>query len=148
MDEKWGYIDESGTYVINPQFEIAENFSENGLALVVMDEKWGYIDEKGNYVIELQFDEAWGFSDNGLAPVKTNKKYGVIDEDGEFVINPQFDGCKGVFDDGYFLFYNINDDYDYEYFLIDKDGDEIFTYSNIPYSNTRETKGLYDFWGY
>ncbi|NLZ99754.1 MAG: WG repeat-containing protein, partial [Clostridiaceae bacterium] len=49
---KWGYIDETGAFVIEPQFDSAQSFLDNGLALVEVDGKWGYIDETGAFVIE------------------------------------------------------------------------------------------------
>ena len=32
LDEKWGYIDSTGKFVIRPQFDDAYNFSDNGQA--------------------------------------------------------------------------------------------------------------------
>src|SRR5713101_34064 len=57
---EWGYQDKSGTYVIPPQFDWAERFSE-GLAAVERNQKWGYIDSAGNFVIPLQFASARPF---------------------------------------------------------------------------------------
>ena len=45
-DGKWGYIDKSGSYVINPQFNVAGSFSKNGLAYVNSNGRYGYIDKK------------------------------------------------------------------------------------------------------
>ena len=39
---KWGFIDKTGHYVINPQFDFAQSFSD-GLAAVRIGGKWGYI---------------------------------------------------------------------------------------------------------
>jgi len=46
---KWGYIDKSGDYVINPQFDYAWDFSE-GLARVRIGDRRGYIDKTGMFV--------------------------------------------------------------------------------------------------
>ena len=64
--DKWGYIDKTGSYVINPQFDVAWDFADNGLARVESDDKWGYIDTTGSYVINPQFDDAWSFAEMGL----------------------------------------------------------------------------------
>ena len=63
-----GYIDKTGDYVIEPQFEAAYSFSQNGLAPVkdANSHLWGYIDTTGAYVIEPQFWWAMDFSGNGL----------------------------------------------------------------------------------
>jgi len=86
---KWGYIDKSGGWVISPQFDAAEQFSE-GLAAVQIAGKYGYIDKRGDWIIPPQFDRAEQFSE-GLAAVKIAEKYGYIDNCGRYVINPQFD---------------------------------------------------------
>jgi hypothetical protein len=50
INEKWGYIDKTGNFVISPEFDDARSFSvsktipkEAGLALVNAGGKWGYI---------------------------------------------------------------------------------------------------------
>ena len=45
-DGKFGYIDRSCNFVINPQFDVAWDFSE-GLAMVEIGEKRTYIDKTG-----------------------------------------------------------------------------------------------------
>ena len=59
---------ETGTIVINPQFDDASSFSD-GLALVRIGDKSGFIDKTGSVVINLQFDDADSFSE-GLARVR------------------------------------------------------------------------------
>ena len=97
--DKWGYIDKTGSYVINPQFDVAWDFADNGLARVESDDKWGYIDTTGSYVINPQFDDAWSFAENGLARVLSGDKWGYIDKTGAYVIKPQFDEAY-AFEDG------------------------------------------------
>ena len=83
----------TGKFVINPQFDNALDFSE-GLAAVRIGEivtgKWGFIDKQGKIVINPQFDDAKSFR-GGLAAVKVGGKWGFIDKQGKIVINPQFD---------------------------------------------------------
>ena len=67
--DKWGYINSKGAIVVEPQFDDALNFAENGLACVEQDNKYGYINSKGTYVINPQFDFADSFAENGLASV-------------------------------------------------------------------------------
>src|SRR3990170_1437960 len=69
---KWGFIDKTGKYVINPQFDYVFSFSE-GLARVRLGGKWGFIDKTGKYVINPQFDGADSFSE-GLARVMLGGK--------------------------------------------------------------------------
>ena len=87
--EKWGYVDDTGLFIINPQFDYAGDFVE-GLACVKANDLYGYIDTEGKYVINPQFDNAGNFVE-GLALVKSGEKWGYIDNTGKYVINPQFD---------------------------------------------------------
>ena len=88
---------ETGSIVIQPQFESACPFSE-GLAAVQIgkkeDGKWGYIDKSGKLVIDPQFDYAEGFSE-GLAAVRSGDektgKWGFIDKSGKYAIPPRWD---------------------------------------------------------
>ena len=59
---------ETGTIVINPQFDDASSFSD-GLALVRIGGGSGFIDKTGSFVINPQFDAARSFSE-GLASVR------------------------------------------------------------------------------
>ena len=103
--EKKGFINKKGEYVIKPQFDDANEFSE-GLACVKVDGKWGYIDYKGEMVVKPNFVIAQSFSE-GLAWVVIDTvewkqwsdgkhlchawKEGLIDKTGEYVIKPQYD---------------------------------------------------------
>jgi hypothetical protein len=102
---KYGYVDLSGDWRIEPQFDFAGAFSE-GLAPVAVGEKYGYIDESGQFVIEPQFSFAYPFVE-GLAAASLENKAGFINRSGAFVIEPQFDfaasfseGLAGVVLDG------------------------------------------------
>jgi len=69
VDDKWGYMDNTCTLVVNPQFDLASHFSEGLAAVRIGDSntgKWGYIDETGEFIISPQFDDAQEFFE-GLA---------------------------------------------------------------------------------
>src|ERR1035437_5879395 len=62
-----GYIDETGDYVIKPQFGMHGDFAENGFAVdqdSVTSKLWGYIDKKGDYGSEPQFGGCGDFAEN------------------------------------------------------------------------------------
>jgi hypothetical protein len=92
-DDNYGFIDRSGEWAIEPQFARAENFSENGLAVVgFFDGTHGFIDAKGEIVIAPEFADARGFDDRGLAPARASDgKWGLIKENGEWAVPPLYD---------------------------------------------------------
>ncbi|AUP79605.1 WG repeat-containing protein [Flavivirga eckloniae] len=85
---RFGYIDYTGEYIIEPQFKNAKSFSENGLAPVKKNRKWGYINIEGEWVIQPQFDDAKVFN-SGLALVVKDNKECFIDVAGKVKIHPK-----------------------------------------------------------
>jgi hypothetical protein len=101
---KWGYLDKTGAWAIEPQFDFAHDFSE-GRAVVSMDtvadaanpSRVGYIDKTGAWVVEPQYFSGDPFS-GGLAMVAPwydeipdwgmwypPDKYRYIDETGKVI---------------------------------------------------------------
>jgi hypothetical protein len=97
-DSLWGYIDRSGSVVIEPQFDRAWRFS-GARALIQKDGQFGFIDTTGTVVIEPQYADAWHFSD-GVAPVQTDSLWGFIDPGGEVVVSPSFGLAPAVVEEG------------------------------------------------
>jgi hypothetical protein len=77
---KFGYIDKSGSFVIEPQFLKAKSFSE-GLAAAEKDKKWGFIDTSGNWSIEPDYDKVKYFN-SGYALVSKDDKWHYINTSG------------------------------------------------------------------
>lgn len=103
---KWGFIDKTGTMVVNPIYEDVGYFSE-GLAPVAKKVEgkeevlWGYIDANGGVKIDFQFmpdttmfddDGAREFSEGKAFASSNGKEWGCIDVEGKYQINPQFEG--------------------------------------------------------
>lgn len=90
---KWGYVDEQGKMIIEPQFEMASDFKNDRAAVVIIDKGYknlhGYIDKTGKMIVKPQYDEAGDFSD-GLAVVSKDYRWGYIDSTGKEVIPLQF----------------------------------------------------------
>lgn len=104
-DHKWGFMDKSFKFVIQPRFDWAVSFSE-GRAVIRLGRKWGFIDKSGKIVIRPKYDLVWPFID-GLARVRYETpngkvmteegeqtsysyQYGFVDHDGNEIIPPQF----------------------------------------------------------
>jgi hypothetical protein len=131
---RWGFIDQTGKYVIEAKFIMVKSFSE-GLAAVIFKENenayrnLGYIDQTGRSVIPPQFSgegAASGFSE-GLAAVNVNvgktDKWGYIDKSGKLVIEPQF-AAAGPFSEGRAMVGIAEPSWsiDYKWGFIDKEG--------------------------
>jgi hypothetical protein len=95
---RYGFLDRSGAFAIEPQFADAWLFSE-GLAAAKSDTSgWGYIDKTGAWAIDPQFSEALPFHD-GLGPVRMGDLWGYVDKSGKMAIEPQF-SLPGSFVEG------------------------------------------------
>ncbi|MDR3586150.1 MAG: WG repeat-containing protein [Desulfosporosinus sp.] len=94
----WGYVDKNGTVVVEPSFEIAEQFEiikkEIYGALVKKDGKYGYIDANGQYIFEPNLNDARKFWWKGYAPVMIYGLWGFIDSNGAFAVALQFNDVQ------------------------------------------------------
>lgn len=97
---KYGFIDKTGRFVIEPEYDLAWPFSE-GLASVLIGKRWGYIDKTGKVVIQPGFYKAFPFSE-GMAVVGVDRKgNSYIDKNGKIAIN-EYDVEKLEY---YFVYY-------------------------------------------
>lgn len=98
-DERYGFIDQTGRFVIPPGFDRVQKFSE-GRSVYFQPGKnhgYGFIDAKGQVVIKPEFVDAKSFAE-GLAAAAINsdnspnpkKLWGYINCDGAWLIQPQF----------------------------------------------------------
>ncbi len=95
----YGYIDKTGEFVIEPQFDFAAKFSE-GFAAFRTDGLWGYVNSSGSTAIEASFSSARPFSD-GLAAVEGFNGWSYINTAGSTELSPSFQVTDaGEFKDG------------------------------------------------
>lgn len=89
-----GFIDRKGRVVIEPRYEMANDFGD-GLAAVRIKshDAWGFIDKDGKRVISPRFDAVGQFSE-GLCAVALNRQWGFIDRKGEDAIERRFDEAR------------------------------------------------------
>ncbi|HYE29999.1 MAG TPA: WG repeat-containing protein [Methylomirabilota bacterium] len=89
---KAGFLNWSGEWVIEPQYECLGALSE-GLISFVADGKLGFLDEAGKVVIPPHFDSDLSSFDvqfnDGLACVTEHNATGYIDKTGNWVIPPR-----------------------------------------------------------
>ena len=97
-------------YVIKPQFDYADAFSE-GLARVEIGERWGYINKEGQYVANPSFsivtvlwihqpERTICYQPEGLALVTIGERWGYINKEGQYIIKLQFDNIGNSFSEG------------------------------------------------
>lgn len=87
---RWGYIDNVGRTGIEPRYEYAEDFQENGLAIVQRNDKSGLIDSSGREKVRPAYSFIAPFSE-GRAVVSDAKGYTLIDERGKQVTAARYD---------------------------------------------------------
>jgi hypothetical protein len=89
---KWGYENASGQVMIQPQFDMANDFSAHGIAAVVDEKGWAYINEKGKtFIRPFVIDNGPDYFEEGLARFRIDNKFGFFDRRGKIMIKPQFD---------------------------------------------------------
>ena len=84
-DRRYGCIDYSGNFVIQPKYDCIWPFTE-GLAPARMNGKWGFINNRGQIIIEPKYEKVCHFSE-GLASVGIEwGKMVYIDNTGQVVL--------------------------------------------------------------
>jgi hypothetical protein len=139
---KWGYISAEGKTIIECQFDMAREFSEE-LAAVMVDSLWGFIDPTGKMVIPSGFYEAYIFSD-GLCNVYIKTDSGIknifIKPDGSIAFTSR-DNFISSFSGGV-----ATGKIDDEVCIIDKSG-EIIVNTHYPYGGSYPPKdGIVKVW--
>ena len=85
----YGYVDDSGKWLIAPRFEYAREFHEGLAAVAEPSGRWGYIRPDGSYAIQPEYRAAYDFR-GGLAVVDIGKKAGVIDTTGALKLKSSY----------------------------------------------------------
>ena len=91
-NDKYGYVDETGKWVIVPQFDYAYDIDDTPV-MVILNGKHGFINPDGSYLSEPVYDDAWSFN-CGLARVKLNDKWGILKNDGSYQEEKNFHEVK------------------------------------------------------
>lgn len=101
VNGKYGYIDESGKYIVYPKFDNARSFCE-GMAVVSSGGVWGVIDKKGKWILPPLYTEIKDYSE-GLAAFYSSlaEKWGFMDVKSNTRIKPQYDKIIDSFYDGF-----------------------------------------------
>src|SRR6185295_749215 len=94
---RYGYMDSHGKIVIQPQFEVANDFS-GGLAVAGREEMLGVIDRNGHWVLPAKY-ESISLEQNGLIRVEADEHFGFLNRIGDEVLPVIYDAV-GKFSSG------------------------------------------------
>lgn len=119
----WGYINDDGQIAIDPRYEYAENFQENGLAIVQYKNRSGLIDRTGREKVKPAYSYIAPFSE-GRAVVSDDKGYTLIDERGTEVTSSRYDYLNSLHE-GRALFYKQTPSGPALYGYVDAEGKEV-----------------------
>ena len=88
-NNKWGFVDLQGKYLINPQFSEVFPFSCGASLIRNSEGKYGFIDEEGKFIINPTYKEASPFYEDLACTVLDEGKPTYIDKNGEikFVVD-------------------------------------------------------------
>ena len=101
-DGKFGYIDKTGKYKVEPKFEDAKSFSD-GMAAAEQDDLWGFIDASGKWAIEPQYEKVKYFN-SGYALVVKDDQWQYIDKKNQVLKIPTTTDKLYDFDYGVAIF--------------------------------------------
>lgn len=91
-DDKWGFVDKDGYWIIKPKYDEVKPFKED-LAAVKKKGKWGFIFESGKWAIKPKFSKVTSFSEGKAGVVwlkNSNGLWGFINRQGIQIIAPAF----------------------------------------------------------
>lgn len=91
-DDKWGLIDDTGTWKVKPIYSDMRLYGA-GLAAAFDSTSgmWGYIDQDGNWALEPQFSDTRPFNDYGaVAQDAQTSFWGVLNRQGKWIVDAKY----------------------------------------------------------
>jgi hypothetical protein len=119
----WGYMNSNGRFILQPQFEEADDFQENGLATVKIYGKAGMINYSGQFVILPLYRSIMPFSE-GRAIVMDDDGFKVINEAGQELTTKAYSLIR-PYQEQRAIFAGTNPDGKYLYGYLDERGNEV-----------------------
>jgi hypothetical protein len=121
---KWGYMDAKGKMVLPENFDRAEDFQENGLAIVGLMDKSGVINDNGYFIVKPIYDTIDPFSE-GRAVVNDLRGFKVIDENGKEITEKAYSIIVGEYKEGRVRAVKLDEHGQYLYGYLNKRGKEV-----------------------
>ncbi|WP_026477864.1 WG repeat-containing protein [Alkaliphilus transvaalensis] len=106
-DKKWGFIDVTGEFIIQPQYDETYDFTHN-LAIVREKGFYGVVNKKGEYVLEPEFLYIQDIHDDVIVGIKNDyNHYRLYNHNGNLI--KEVNGNISEFSEGIALFTTSND---------------------------------------
>jgi hypothetical protein len=134
--KSWGYINSHGRFVLEPQYDEADDFHANGLAIVKVKGKAGMIDRSGQFVIQPKYSSIMPFTE-GRAIVMDNDGFKVIDERGKEITKKAYSFIM-PYQEQRAIFTGTGSDGKYLYGYLDEQGNEVIP---LQYENAFDFTG-------
>lgn len=93
-DGLWGYVDGRGHEVIEPRFDRAGDFMEQGFALAVQNDLFGIINLQGDYLVQPEYHSIEVVAGRWAAARMQDEKYRLIDLRNYRVLPAEYDQVK------------------------------------------------------
>ena len=119
INNKVGFIDEQGNWIIEPKYEAAKNF-ENGLSKVKKNGLWGLINTNGEIIADCIYKKIGKITKYPIEILKSDL-WGFINHDGSILVEPKYSDTR-TFKENYCAVKAKN-----KWGLIDIQGKEVIT---------------------
>ena len=115
FEDKYNFINTKGKTLSNKTYDYAENFEENGYAVVANNEKYGILDTKSNEVVSLSYNNVEQLDKDLYKTLKTkydlelfvytdsNNKKGFVTNKNKEYINATYSSFEVIDDDYPFI---------------------------------------------
>jgi hypothetical protein len=117
-------MDEKGNLVLPANYDRAEDFQENGLAIVGLMDKSGVINSNGYFIVQPKYDTINPFSE-GRAVVNDSQGFKVINESGKEITGKTYSIIVGEYKEGRVRAVEIDKHGEYLYGYLNKRGKEV-----------------------
>lgn len=121
--KKYGYIDNTGSFAIDPIFNDVMDFQANGLAVVQTNTLYGLINTKGKFIVEPEYSYISQFSE-GLSVAIKDSSFLVLDEEGKTLTSKPYNYIS-PYKNGRALFSQFDERKVFLYGYLDRNGKEI-----------------------
>ncbi|MBU5439714.1 WG repeat-containing protein [Tissierella sp. MSJ-40] len=120
----WGYMDEKGEFKINPKYDAALDFTEEGLAKVQKENLIGVVDKEGKEILPTAFQGVSNF-ENGFITAYRGNEFFIFNYKGEQKFSTKDYAFLGSHKDGLFLVAKQIDKNNVKMGFIDENGKEV-----------------------